>query len=429
MGMGKVFTVFIFTILLTSFSTPAFSAGPLVCLAPDRVDGTVNALSSCPYVNETDPWNIIDGLPAGTTIEMDVLLHDYNNIMYSPGGNLGGEREDSDALLQLTMTGTGTLGGFNRMIFVPVNVQQDTGARILGDPVQNFPNDIFSLQGGIFGDPDFDQIMIRGGTNFGLPSPGATTLTELPGGDFQVDSFFDIFYEIEFQGAPGSVLEGFTGTTEDSSRMVQLGEDMLPGDSIRCLADLSGDQEVIEPPVVTPASGSAVLELNPTQDRLTINIELVQLDLVGATPITVDDDVTGLHIHRAPAGSNGAVVFGMISPNNDLNGDLLINDGIVLSAWDEGEGNGVTLSDEIANLLDENLYINVHTTAFPAGEIRGQIICEQKPVGGTFIPIDTTALLLAGLSTNYSILSVLGIIGSVTFAALYFSTKRKQENS
>ena len=73
-------------------------------------------------------------------------------------------------------------------------------------------NDIFSLQGAIFGDPDFDLIQIRAGTNFGLPSPGATTLTELPGGDFQVDSFFDVFYEIEFVGEPGSDLEGFAGT-------------------------------------------------------------------------------------------------------------------------------------------------------------------------------------------------------------------------
>ncbi len=70
----------------------------------------------------------------------------------------------------------------------------------------------------IFGDPDFDILVIRSGRNFGLPSPGHSTLTRLgpPGSDFQVDSFFDIFYEIDFQGAPGSVLEGFAGTTQDT---------------------------------------------------------------------------------------------------------------------------------------------------------------------------------------------------------------------
>ena len=64
----------------------------------------------------------------------------------------------------------------------------------------------------------FDLIAFRSGSNFGLPSPGMTTLTRLgpPGSDFQVDSFFDIFYEIDFQGADGSDLDGFVGTTADN---------------------------------------------------------------------------------------------------------------------------------------------------------------------------------------------------------------------
>ena len=92
----------------------------------------------------------------------------------------------------------------------------------------------------------------------------------------------------------------------------------------------------------------------------------------------------------------------MISPNNDLNGDLVINDGFVFSAWDEGEGNGVSLSDELGNLLGENLYINVHTLIFPSGELRGQIICESIPVGGELIPLDSTVLLLAGAQMTAS---------------------------
>ena len=63
---------------------------------------------------------------------------------------------------------------------------------------------------------------VRAGDGFGLPSPGHTTLTRLgpPGSDFAVDSFFDVFYEIDFQGAPGSVLDGMSGTTTATIRMV-----------------------------------------------------------------------------------------------------------------------------------------------------------------------------------------------------------------
>ena len=51
-----------------------------------------------------------------------------------------------------------------------------------------------------------------------------------------------------------------------------------------CLANLTGDQEVIEPPVVTRASGSAILELNQEQDRLTIEISRRTLPSRAAVP-------------------------------------------------------------------------------------------------------------------------------------------------
>jgi hypothetical protein len=76
-----------------------------------------------------------------------------------------------------------------------------------------------ALQGQLYGDPDFDVLRITAGSVFGLPSPGNTTLTQLPNGNFQVDSFFDITYRIEFQGAPGGQLDGLNGTTQGSITM------------------------------------------------------------------------------------------------------------------------------------------------------------------------------------------------------------------
>jgi hypothetical protein len=82
------------------------------------------------------------------------------------------------------------------------------------------------MQGDIIGDPDFSTLQIVAGTDFGLPSPGHTTLTRLgpPASDFQVDSFFDITYQIDFTGAPGSVLQNRSGVTTATIRMQQVPE-------------------------------------------------------------------------------------------------------------------------------------------------------------------------------------------------------------
>jgi len=57
-------------------------------------------------------------------------------------------------------------------------------------------------------------------------------------------------------------------------------------------------------------------------------------------------------------------------------------------------------------------------------------ICDDRPlmqVGGEFIPIDTTAVLLAGVETNaLSILSAFVVIGAIAFGVLVISVKRKR---
>ena len=84
--------------------------------------------------------------------------------------------------------------------------------------MQGFPADLLQLQGQIIGDPDFDLLRIRAGGDFGLPSPGHTTLTRRLDGQWAVDSFFDITYGIDFVGAPGGSFAGMSGSTTSSSR-------------------------------------------------------------------------------------------------------------------------------------------------------------------------------------------------------------------
>jgi uncharacterized repeat protein (TIGR01451 family) len=163
--------------------------------------------------------NIIDGLPPGTTIDIVPTLHSFTVTFSGPGGSLGGERQVFEATLTMEMIGTGDLTGFTRVIAMPIGAETHIAPRTPGDPVQTFPADVFQLQGQVIGDPDFQNLTLTAGTDFGLPSPGQTTLTQLPSGDFAVDSFFDLTYQIDFVGTPGSILEGLSGTTVDTVRI------------------------------------------------------------------------------------------------------------------------------------------------------------------------------------------------------------------
>ena len=156
------------------------------------------------------------------------------------------------------------------------------------------------------------------------------------------------------------------------------------------------------PPNGSMATGTGIGVLNLTGTRFEIDFTLSGIDLDGVRTLDPGDDATVLHIHRAPPGQNGPVVFGFVGPNNDVNSDLIVDAaaGRVFSGWDASEGNGTTLTAELQALRDSDLYINVHTTDFPAGEIRGQIFRDDNGNDR----IDLTALNIGSFSTLIDLL-------------------------
>jgi hypothetical protein len=138
---------------------------------------------------------------------------------------------------------------------------------------------------------------------------------------------------------------------------------LLAENAINFRAVLSGDNEV--PPVDTETSGTALLHVNQQLTEITIKLDINNADnILGAA---------GAHLHCAPEGSNGPVVAfiaGAFSPGYDGSVQLraTLNDGNITNPLC-----GATIADLVESMLDGQVYLNVHSTAWPGGVVRDQV--------------------------------------------------------
>ncbi|HYK02112.1 MAG TPA: CHRD domain-containing protein [Thermoanaerobaculia bacterium] len=129
---------------------------------------------------------------------------------------------------------------------------------------------------------------------------------------------------------------------------------------------LSGDQEV--PPVNTPDRGGCMGRFDAAASELSL-------------VCTHDVDLpTVMHIHRAPAGSNGDIVFDLGEPASP-----------VIATW------SAMTPAEVADLMAGNFYVNIHTSGRPSGEIRGQIV--PRTVDTVAFELDTAQVVPPGTSS------------------------------
>lgn len=111
---------------------------------------------------------------------------------------------------------------------------------------------------------------------------------------------------------------------------------------------LDGLQEV--PPNASPGFGSATVTLDTVTGSVSVTGSYT--GLLGS--------VTAAHIHGlAPVGVNAGILI-HLTQTGGTSGTL--------------GGGGVLSAANVQGMLDGLTYINVHSVAFPGGEIRGQVV-------------------------------------------------------
>ena len=123
---------------------------------------------------------------------------------------------------------------------------------------------------------------------------------------------------------------------------------------------ISGDQEV--PPVMTDAFGMGTITYDSGSQTFDIDVFIENLpldDLLGVGP-----NSTPIHLHNAPAGSNGGIaidVGNFASFMEDSGGIRLVGTDLPIGSFED-------------ELFNAGLYVNVHTVNVGSGEVRGQVI-------------------------------------------------------
>jgi glucose/arabinose dehydrogenase len=136
-------------------------------------------------------------------------------------------------------------------------------------------------------------------------------------------------------------------------------------------AGLVGSQEV--PPVTTDAAATAQFTLNADGT--------LSFELRATGPI---QDATQAHIHLGARGQNGPIVaflYGLTSPQDFQPGDLIARGTLDDSDVMPREGFTPSIANLAERMRQGRAYANLHTSAHPGGEIRGQIIVtDREPV-------------------------------------------------
>src|SRR5438477_8760574 len=155
-------------------------------------------------------------------------------------------------------------------------------------------------------------------------------------------------------------------------------------------ARLNGAQET--PPNGSAGTGNGSVILSDDQTTITVNLNFTGLG----------SNASNAHIHTGPPGVAGPITFPLTGVPAATSGTFPQQSFSITPA-------------QVTDLQNGNLYFNIHSSGFPGGEIRGQILlasCTPPPVGMvSWFPGDGNAQDILSNTLDLS------VNGGVTFPA------------
>ena len=136
---------------------------------------------------------------------------------------------------------------------------------------------------------------------------------------------------------------------------------------VNMTATLTGAEETTATPgvlgILTGAVGTATVSVDATNEEVAVQLQLFNF----ATGTTAG------HIHVGPRGVAGPVVLNFPIPTGRT-GDLPLSFRLGPAAFVARPEIGInTMQDAIQAIVGGGAYVNIHTTQFGGGEIRGQL--------------------------------------------------------
>ena len=128
-------------------------------------------------------------------------------------------------------------------------------------------------------------------------------------------------------------------------------------------ANLSGGNEPVV--VVTGSVGTSVVTWNTATKTGTYRVDVYNMPV----------GTTASHIHAGAVGVAGPVIINFTVPAGGISNDYALSGTFGCSDVTVRAAQGINSCEDFEQaLLLGNTYVNVHSTANPGGEIRGQLI-------------------------------------------------------